>query len=88
MGEQAIFLLSIVVAIAVFDVVIIKLKGKRSSISAWTIRTSYKYPSIVMVSMLGLGIVLGHVLWRMKTLDIYECDSPEVLEIINTCEEK
>lgn len=85
MGLQAIFLIIIVLLIAIFDVVIITTKGKKSSISAWAIRISYKYPSIVFLVAFGLGFTFGHLMWRMKTLDIYECKDREVQEIINYC---
>lgn len=87
MSIQGAFLLILVLAIAVFDVAIIIMKGKKASISSWVIRTSYKYPSLVMVSGLAIGYVLGHTTWWMKPLDIYECNAPEIQEIINTCEE-
>ena len=86
MDKQGIFLIIIAVAIAVFDIAIIAIKGKRASISAWAVRLSYKYPSLVFVFAMALGFVMGHIFWRMQTLDIYECESDEVQEIIRTCE--
>jgi len=84
---NGIFLLLIVALIAGYDIFIIKKHGKKASLSAWIIRSSYKYPSFVAVSMLALGITLGHLMWRMKSLNIYECSSPEIIEITNTCKE-
>lgn len=85
MDIQATILLSIVAAIAIIDVVLISTKGKKQSISAWAIRTSYQYPSIIFIVAFGLGYVFGHLTWRMKTLDIYECSDKEVQEIILEC---
>lgn len=87
MSEQAIFLIIIVLAVAIFDVAIIAIKGKKSSISAWAIRISYKYPSVVFAFAMLLGFVMGHLFWRMSTLDIYECSDNEIQEIINYCKE-
>lgn len=83
--ENTIFLISIVLAIAIYDVVIINVRGKRSSVSAWAIRISYKYPGVVFIVAFGMGFVFGHLFWRMKTLDIYDCNSPEVVEIRESC---
>lgn len=85
MDSQAIFLICIVLAVIVFDVILITTKGKQHSISAWSIRISYKYPSIVFIVAFALGFVFGHIMWRMKTLDIYSCDSGEVQSIIREC---
>jgi len=82
---NGLFLLLLVALIAGYDIFIIKKHGKKASLSAWIIRSSYKYPSFVAVSMLALGITLGHLMWRMKALDIYKCHSPEITEIINAC---
>lgn len=85
MELQPLFLIIIVVAVAIFDVWIIKSKGKKASISAWSIRLAYKYPSAVFIIAFGLGYVMGHITWRMRTLDVYECESKEVQEIIREC---
>ena len=87
MSIQAVFLISLVCLIAIFDVILITTKGKKNSISAWAIRLSYKYPSIVFIFAMGLGFVMGHLFWRMKTLDIYECSDAPVQEIINQCKQ-
>lgn len=54
-----------VAVIAVFDIWVIWKKGKRESISAWIIRESKNYPSLILL----LGIVLGHLFWSMNTFD-------------------
>jgi len=65
MTITAIFIFSIIISVAVFDIVIIAKKGKQESISAYVIRASYKYPLLVLIT----GIVLGHLFWSMKTQD-------------------
>ena len=85
---QAAFIIGLIAIIAIFDVWLIKTKGKKASLSAVIIRISYQFPSLVFIFALGLGFVFGHLFWRMKTLDIYECNAPEVQEIINTCTQK
>ena len=60
-----IFILSIGVLIAAFDVFIIVKKGKYHSISANIIRASHKYPSIPFL----LGFLCGHLFWSMDTSD-------------------
>jgi len=63
-----IFILSIVLLVAIFDTWVILTKGKHESISAYVIRGSKAYPLIVFLC----GIVAGHLLWSMKTEDIYK----------------
>lgn len=67
MNITIIFMIILVVAVAVFDVVIIAKKGKHESISAHLIRASHKYPSIPFL----IGFVAGHIWWRMVDADIY-----------------
>jgi type III secretory pathway component EscT len=57
------FILTLVVAIAVFDVYIIFKKGKYESISAHIIRASHRHPSIPFL----IGFVAGHLFWSMDT---------------------
>jgi predicted permease len=76
MSLTAIFMISIVVIIALFDVYIIAKKGKQESISAYIIRGSKNYPLLVLL----FGILLGHLFWSMRTEDIYyntECITKE-----------
>jgi hypothetical protein len=61
------FMIAGVVIVALFDVYIILKKGKSESISAHVIRGSHKYPLLVLLC----GMVLGHLFWNMKTVDIY-----------------
>lgn len=79
MPIQAIILLTIVLLIAISDIMLIARKGKRASISAWAIRISYKYPSVVFIFAFGLGFVMGHLFWRMNSADIW-VTIPEVLK--------
>ena len=67
MTITVIFIFATLIAIAIFDIVIIAKKGKQESISAYIIRASHKYPLIVLL----LGIILGHLFWSMRTDDIY-----------------
>ena len=62
------FLLIVGIAIAIFDVYIICMKGKFESISAHVLRGSKKYPLMVLL----FGILLGHLFWSMKTEDVYK----------------
>jgi hypothetical protein len=59
----------------VYDVWTISKRGKKTSISAYIIRGSYKYPLVV----LGFGVLLGHLFWSMKTADIWDvkCENIE-----------
>jgi len=52
---------------AVYDVWTIVKRGKKTSISAYIIRGSYRYPFVVLL----LGMLLGHLFWSMRTGDIY-----------------
>ena len=64
---------------AVYDVWTIAKRGKQTSISAFIIRGSHKYPIIVLL----LGVLLGHLFWSMRTDDIYynmECKSSGIVE--------
>jgi len=75
MNLTVIFIFSIVVVCALFDVWIIWKKGKRESISAHVIRGSKNFPLLV----LAFGILLGHLFWNMDDRDIYEnyCENIE-----------
>ena len=68
MNLTLIFIISIVIIVAVFDVWIIFKKGKSESVSAHIIRISKKLPLVTLL----VGILLGHLFWSMKTDDIYK----------------
>jgi len=68
MNTTALFMISIAVIMAVFDIYIIMKKGKSESISAHVIRGSKKYPLIVLL----FGILLGHLFWSMPTESVYK----------------
>lgn len=67
MTISQIFLVVLVVIVAVFDVWIIKKKGKTASLSAEIIRISKAMPLVTLL----FGILLGHLFWSMRTDDIY-----------------
>lgn len=67
MNITIIFIISTVLAIAVFDFWVIIKKGKQESVSAHIIRGSKQYPLLVLL----FGIVLGHLFWSMRTEDIF-----------------
>lgn len=73
MSPTSIFMISffavLVLGIVIFDVYIIKKKGKPASISAYIIRGSKEYPLLVLLFGLALGIVFGHLFWSMRTQD-------------------
>ena len=68
MSLSLIFLISLAVTVAIFDVWIIAKKGKPASLSAEVIRLSKKMPLVTLL----FGILLGHLFWSMRTDDIYE----------------
>lgn len=76
---HVILLFSIVAIIAIYDVVVIMKKGKYNSISAWMIRTSYKYPSVVFIIGFGLGFIAGHLYWEMPDKNVW--DNPDTIQI-------
>lgn len=73
MSETTIFiivgLIALILAIVVFDVFIIKKKGKQASISAYIIRGSKKYPAFFIPFSALFGFVCGHLFWSMDTFD-------------------
>ena len=66
------FILLLVVLVTLFDVWIIKKKGKSESLSAVMIRTFRTYPAITAIFFLLVGFVFGHLTWSMRTEDIYK----------------
>lgn len=76
MDATVILIISTCIIWAVYDVWTIAKRGKETSISAYIIRNSYKYPLIVLC----LGMLLGHLFWSMRTDDIWpntECKTIE-----------
>lgn len=69
--------------IAIADVLLIVKKGKTATISAWIIRHSKEFPVFPFL----IGFAMGHLFWQMKPLDVYECDSREIKEVLLTCSE-
>ena len=58
----SIFIISLVVIIAVYDVYAIAKGGVESSISHMMIEWSYKYPMFPFM----MGVLVGHLFWRMR----------------------
>ena len=67
MKKTPIFIISIIVLIAAYDVFIITTEGKTQSISAYLIRWSHEYPSMTF----SFGFTFGHLFWRMRASDIW-----------------
>ncbi len=65
MTTTAIFIVSIVLAVVLFDVAIIAKKGKEESISAYVLRGSRNYPLMTLLT----GVLLGHLFWSMSDFD-------------------
>jgi len=63
------FLVAVVLAFIFFDGAIIFKYGKDASISQVLIDYSYSYP----VGVLAIGIVLGHLFWRMPDRKCPNC---------------
>lgn len=62
---------------AVYDVWTIAKRGKKTSISAYIIRGSYKYPLVV----LALGILIGHLFWSMRTDDVWDVECIKIEKV-------
>ena len=60
-GMTKIFILVMFIVIAVWDVYVIATGGFETSISHTMIEWSYKYPIFTFL----MGIVCGHLFWRM-----------------------
>ena len=60
--KTAIFILLTILAIAAWDVYAIVLGGHEVSISHTMIEWSYKYPIFTFL----MGVVMGHLFWRMS----------------------
>ena len=58
---NGLFILVIIVAIAIYDVLVINQSGSEASISQFLIDWLYAYPIAGVV----LGIFIGHLAWQM-----------------------
>ena len=65
MNLTVLFIISIIIVVVLFDVWIIKKKGKFESVSAHIIRGSKLMPLVTLL----FGILLGHLTWSMNTFD-------------------
>ena len=72
-----IFIATMFIAIAAYDVLTISQGGMETSISHTMIEWSYKYPIFTFL----MGVVCGHLFWRMSdtkaTKEITELVHPE-----------
>jgi len=71
MTETWWFLTIIALVLIIFDIYIIKKKGKSGSISASVIRVVNKNRKEFFI-VLSIGIVLGHLFWSMPTESVYK----------------
>lgn len=55
-----------IIAILIYDAVAIHFGGTEASISSLIIVNSYEYPFMVFCIGLFIGILAGHLFWRMK----------------------
>ena len=63
------FMILAVISIAVFDVWVIKKKGKRFAISSYIIRMQREYHALNSIVCMLFGILLGHLFWSMSDFD-------------------
>ena len=70
----AIFVLSVVVLIIIYDIIAIMGGGTEASISHMLLIWSYKYPAFTF----AMGFVCGHIFWR--TLDTK--DTKKIAEFV------
>lgn len=78
MDVTVVFIVAIAIIIAVYDFYIIAKKGKHHSVSAVLIRWFRDYPVITFM----FGLLCGHLLWSMRTEDIYnDVECKKVREI-------
>jgi hypothetical protein len=70
MTETWAFMFIIAIVMIVFDIYIIKKKGKSASISASVIRV-VNANRLVFFLIFSLGVVCGHLFWAMPTESIY-----------------
>jgi hypothetical protein len=75
MSITVIFIIALAIIVTLFDVWVIWKKGPQSSISAYIIRGSHKYPLLVLL----FGMVLGHLFWSMRTDRVYH--NTECIEV-------
>ena len=57
-----IFIVSVIIAIAIYDVIAIVQGGTEASISHTLIIWSYKFP----VFTFAVGFTMGHIFWRVR----------------------
>jgi hypothetical protein len=55
-----------ILAVLFYDIVAIHYGGTEASISSLLIVSAYKMPFLVLCIGLFVGILLGHLFWRMK----------------------
>jgi hypothetical protein len=77
MDITVIVIVCTVIIWGVYDIWTIAKRGKKTSISAYIIRASYKYPLAVLL----LGMLLGHLFWSTRTDDMYP--NIECKEVVN-----
>lgn len=67
MKKTPIFIFTMIILIAAWDVFIITTEGKDESISAYFIRWAFEYPMFT----LGIGILIGHLFWSFDIKKLY-----------------
>lgn len=60
------FIIIAILAVLVYDAVAIHFGGTEASISSIIINASYKMPFMVFCISFPLGVLCGHLFWRMK----------------------
>lgn len=56
----------LIVLILIYDVYAIAIGGTEASISSLLIKSSYEMPFMVFCIGFFLGVLCGHIFWRMK----------------------
>jgi len=62
----AIFIVSVIVSIAVYDGIAIANGGTEASVSHMLITWSYQYPAFTFL----MGFAMGHLFWRMRDTQV------------------
>jgi len=65
MNKAAIFIITVIVSIAGFDVYLFSTGGTADTISNQIVTWSYNYPAFTF----SLGFAFGHLFWRMRDTD-------------------
>lgn len=60
------FIPAVIAAILLYDVVAITNEGSGASISSLIIKTSYEMPFFTFTTGYFMGVLSGHLFWRMK----------------------